>query len=213
MGETENRLQDRRKMIFRASALLLVCAIGVHAYSSGYSSGSSFSSGYNSAASTPTPAPTPAAAKATYKITASVKLAGITKAQFTTAAQTSFKEVVAANTGSICGTSGTAVCTSADVTIISFSRRSGLTVKFEIGVHSSAKATAGAATLTSYVSSPAFATALKAKPGLSGVTGVTVVSAPKASKADGSKIAGASNMAVVTIASVACVLLGFTRQH
>merc|ERR1711861_41647 len=197
MGKTENSiLQDRRKMIFRASALLLVCAIGVHAYSSGYSSGSSFSSGYNSAASTPTPAPTPAAAKATYKITASVKLAGITKAQFTTAAQTSFKEVVAANTGSICGTSGTAVCTSADVTIISFSRRSGLTVKFEIGVHSSA-----------------YATALKAKPGLSGVTGVTVVSAPKASKADGSKIAGASNMAVVTIASVACVLLGFTRQH
>merc|ERR1712216_1047762 len=89
----------RLNMMFRTGLLLLVCAVGAHAYSSGFASGSSFSSGYASGSSyssgytsgsTPTSSPTPAPA-ATHEIVATVQLNGISKAQFTTAAQTSFK--------------------------------------------------------------------------------------------------------------------------
>jgi len=219
----------RLNMMFRTGLLLLVCAVGAHAYSSGFASGSSFSSGYASGSSyssgytsgsTPTSSPTPAPA-ATHEIVATVQLNGISKAQFNAAAQTSFKEVVASNTGSICGSAGTAACTSADVTITSITdvRRAGVKVAFKVKVYSAAKATSGASTLGTFVANAAgFKAALVAKGGaLANVTGTAVVSAPVGQAAPTSSptpttISGANNMAVVSLVSISCMLLGFTRH-
>merc|ERR1711904_307954 len=207
-----------RKMS-RVGLLLFVFVAAASAYSSGYSSGyasgsaSSFASG--APAPAPPPAPTPASSSTVqHYVQATVKLAGISAAQFNAAAQTAFKEVVA-TTVSICGANGASACTKSDVVIVSFTdgRRAGVSVKFKVNTVSAAKATAGATTLNTYLSTPAtFVNALKAKGGnLASVTGVTVVSAPAAGSST-KKVAGVGNMAVLSVLSVVSACVAWSRQ-
>jgi len=207
-----------RKMS-RVGLLLFVFVAAASAYSSGYSSGyasgsaSSFASG--APAPAPPPAPTPASSSTVqHYVQATVKLAGISAAQFNAAAQTAFKEVVA-TTVSICGANGASACTKSDVVIVSFTdgRRAGVSVKFKVNTVSAAKATAGATTLNTYLATPAtFVNALKAKGGnLASVTGVTVVSAPAAGSST-KKVAGVGNMAVLSVLSVVSACVAWSRQ-
>jgi len=209
-----------RKMS-RVGLLLFVFVAAASAYSSGYSSGyasgsaSSFASGAAPAPPAPPPAPTPASSSTVqHYVQATVKLAGISAAQFNAAAQTAFKEVVA-TTVSICGANGASACTKSDVVIVSFTdgRRAGVSVKFKVNTVSAAKATAGATTLNTYLATPAtFVNALKAKGGnLASVTGVTVVSAPAAGSST-KKVAGVGNMAVLSVLSVVSACVAWSRQ-
>merc|ERR1712216_70423 len=120
----------------RSVFVLLVLTPLVYSYSSG--SSSTYASGSGSVA----PTPTPGTAKKTIQVVkGDVKLTGITAAQFNVAAvKTAFKTTVAGGM-SICGTTGTANCTAADVTITSAARRRAeVTVKFYIETTSAAKA-------------------------------------------------------------------------
>merc|ERR1711904_519051 len=210
-----------RKMS-RVGLLLFVFVAAASAYSSGYSSGyasgsaSSFASG--APAPAPPPAPTPASSSTVqHYVQATVKLAGISAAQFNAAAQTAFKEVVA-TTVSICGANGASACTKSDVVIVSFTdgRRAGVSVKFKVNTVSAAKATAGATTLNTYLSTPAtFVNALKAKGGnLASVTGITVVSAPAAGSSTKKLLVTGSvgNMAVLSVLSVVSACVAWSRQ-
>lgn len=83
----------------------------------------------------------------------------------------------------MCGTSGTSQCTSADVVIVSISRRRGsVSINFYVKTSSAAKATAGATTLNTFMNNAGaggFLTTLKAKNTAlnTKVTGMTVTSA------------------------------------
>ena len=88
---------------------------------------------------------------------------------------------VAANAGSNCGSSGTSVCTSDDITISSYSRsscycseyrsevfvwiRRTISVIFTVGMYNSDSADTAVSTLSSYMGSTTFATDLVAMGG------------------------------------------------
>jgi len=115
-----------------------------------------------------------------FGVEATVKIEGLSVDQFTANAQTAFKEVVANNL-TACGSSGSEVCTSMDVTIVKVtsSRRAALTVKFKVATHTLAASQTAKAGITNKIGSTAgltaFIAALKAKPNLSFVTSVTQV--------------------------------------
>merc|ERR1712227_1158954 len=132
-------------------------------------SGSLSSSAYSSAPTptatptatptTPTASPTPApvATKSINVVKATLKLPGVTVAAFDENTESgkklreAFKSTVAMGL-QICGTSGTANCTSSDVVITSVSRRRAeATVAFYVKTTSSTAAANGATALTSYV--------------------------------------------------------------
>jgi len=134
-----------------------------------------------------------------------VELTGISSADFDADAQNSFSTVVAANSGSICGSASASTCTSTDVSISSTTRRS-VTVAFSLGVYSSDSASSAVTTLSAYMGSGNFATDLTASgaSGLAGITGTSVTSATTSSSSDSSS--GLSTGAIVGIV-VGCVSL------
>lgn len=94
----------------------------------------------------------------TSMVSKSIKLVGITTAEFGTSQQTAFKTTIADNAGTVCGTtSSTRACTASDVSL-TFSRRD-VSVSYTLTVASTASATAGS-TLDTYTGSSQFATDL-----------------------------------------------------
>jgi len=148
-----------------SSASASVSASG--ASSGAYSSAGS-SSSYGSATPTPTPTPTPTASPTTTPtpvpatksinvVKATLKLPGVSATAFDKSTDSgkklreAFKSTVAMGLF-ICGTSGSANCTSSDVVITSVSRRrADATVEFYVKTSSSTAAANGATALTSYV--------------------------------------------------------------
>merc|ERR1719324_1336796 len=180
--------------------MLLVLPAAI-AYSSGsaYASGASSayaSKAYASASATgkaPAPAPAPAGtvAKKINTITATISLAGVPASAFNKDTEAGKKVRLAfqktvAKSFKLCGTSGTAQCTSSDVVIVSVSRRrADAKVKFYIKTTKPATK-AQATSLDTLLKSAAFTTDLKKQAtddgatALTKVTGVTVTSAPVA---------------------------------
>merc|ERR1719171_743564 len=168
------------------------------AYASGASSAYA-SKAYASASATgkPTPAPTPApapagtVAKKINTITATISLAGVPASAFDASTEAGKKVRLAfqktvAKSFKLCGTSGTAQCTSSDIVIVSVSRRrADAKVKFYIKT-TKAATNADATKLDTLLKSAAFTTDLKKQAtddgatALTKVTGVTVTSAPVA---------------------------------
>merc|ERR1711861_17157 len=148
-----------------SSASASVSASG--ASSGAYSSAGS-SSSYGSATPTPTPTPTPTASPTTTPtpvpatksinvVKATLKLPGVSATAFDKSTDSgkklreAFKSTVAMGLF-ICGSSGSANCTSSDVVITSVSRRRGdATVEFYVKTSSSTAAANGATALTQYV--------------------------------------------------------------
>merc|ERR1719311_853508 len=180
--------------------MLLVLPAAI-AYSSGsaYASGASSayaSKAYASASATgkaPAPAPAPAGtvAKKINTITATISLAGVPASAFDASTEAGKKVRLAfqktvAKSFKLCGTSGTAQCTSSDIVIVSVSRRrADAKVKFYIKT-TKAATNADATKLDTLLKSAAFTTDLKKQAtddgatALTKVTGVTVTSAPVA---------------------------------
>merc|ERR1719235_2496980 len=170
-----------------------------------YSSGSAYASGASSAyaskayasatgkAPAPAPAPAPAGtvAKKINTITATISLAGVPASAFDASTEAGKKVRLAfqktvAKSFKLCGTSGTAQCTSSDIVIVSVSRRrADAKVKFYIKT-TKAATNADATKLDTLLKSAAFTTDLKKRAtddgatALTKVTGVTVTSAPVA---------------------------------
>merc|ERR1719235_1659894 len=207
--------------------MLLVLPAAI-AYSSGsaYASGASSayaSKAYASASATgkaPAPAPAPAGtvAKEINTITATISLAGVSASAFDEKTDAGKKVRLAfqktvAKSFKLCGTSGTAQCTSSDVVIVSVSRRrADAKVKFYIKT-TKAATTADATKLDTLLKSAAFTTDLKKQAtddgatALTKVTGVTVTSAPVAGtttvyEKKASAVAPASVTAGVSLASL-----------
>merc|ERR1719191_450245 len=180
--------------------MLLVLPAAI-AYSSGsaYASGASSayaSKAYVSASATgkaPAPAPAPAGtvSKKINTITATISLAGVPASAFDEKTEAGKKVRLAfqktvAKSFKLCGTSGTAQCTSSDIVIVSVSRRrADAKVKFYIKT-TKAATNADATKLDTLLKSAAFTTDLKKQAtddgatALTKVTGVTVTSAPVA---------------------------------
>merc|ERR1719267_497743 len=185
--------------------MLLVLPAAI-AYSSGsaYASGASSayaSKAYVSASATgkaPAPAPAPAGtvAKKINTITATISLAGVPASAFDKNTEAGKKVRLAfqktvAKSFKLCGTSGTAQCTSSDIVIVSVSRRrADAKVKFYIKT-TKAATNADATKLDTLLKSAAFTTDLKKQAtddgatALTKVTGGTVTSAPVAGTYDG----------------------------
>merc|ERR1719486_468662 len=207
--------------------MLLVLPAAI-AYSSGsaYASGASSayaSKAYVSASATgkaPAPAPAPAGtvAKKINTITATISLAGVPAPAFDEKTEAGKKVRLAfqktvAKSFKLCGTSGTAQCTSSDIVIVSVSRRrADAKVKFYIKT-TKAATNADATKLDTLLKSAAFTTDLKKQAtddgatALTNVTGVTVTSAPVAGtttvyEKKASAVAPASVTAGVSLASL-----------
>merc|ERR1719235_2738276 len=207
--------------------MLLVLPAAI-AYSSGsaYASGASSayaSKAYASASATgkaPAPAPAPAGtvAKKINTITATISLAGVPASAFNKDTEAGKKVRLAfqktvAKSFKLCGTSGTAQCTSSDIVIVSVSRRrADAKVKFYIKT-TKAATNADATKLDTLLKSAAFTTDLKKQAtddgatALTKVTGVTVTSAPVAGtttvyEKKASAVAPASVTAGVSLASL-----------
>merc|ERR1719398_109805 len=180
--------------------MLLVLPAAI-AYSSGstsaYASAAGKSSAYASGTGkTPTPTPTPAPAGTVAKkintITATISLAGVPASAFDAKTEAGKKVRLAfqktvAKSFKLCGTSGTAQCTSSDIVIVSVTRRRAADAKVEFYVKTTKPATkADATALNNLLKSNAFTTDLKKQAKADGatalekVTGVKVVSAPVA---------------------------------
>merc|ERR1719324_397575 len=199
-----------------------------------YSSGSAYASGASSAyaskayvsasatgkAPAPAPAPAPAGtvAKKINTITATISLAGVPASAFDASTEAGKKVRLAfqktvAKSFKLCGTSGTAQCTSSDIVIVSVSRRrADAKVKFYIKT-TKAATNADATKLDTLLKSAAFTTDLKKQAtddgatALTKVTGVTVTSAPVAGtttvyEKKASAVAPASVTAGVSLASL-----------
>merc|ERR1719240_142558 len=208
--------------------MLLVLPAAI-AYSSGsaYASGASsayaskaYSSGSSATGKAPAPAPAPAGtvAKEINTITATISLAGVPASAFDKNTEAGKKVRLAfqktvAKSFKLCGTSGTAQCTSDDIVIVSVSRRrADAKVKFYIKT-TKAATNADATKLDTLLKSAAFTTDLKKQAtddgatALSKVTGVTVTSAPVAGtttvyEKKASAVAPASVTAGVSLASL-----------
>merc|ERR1719439_495966 len=205
--------------------MLLVLPAAI-AYSSGsaYASGASSayaSKAYVSASATgkaPAPAPAGTVAKKINTITATISLAGVPASAFDASTEAGKKVRLAfqktvAKSFKLCGTSGTAQCTSSDIVIVSVSRRrADAKVKFYIKT-TKAATTADATKLDTLLKSAAFTTDLKKQAtddgatALTKVTGVTVTSAPVAGtttvyEKKAAAVAPASVTAGVSLASL-----------
>merc|ERR1712093_808689 len=168
--------------------------------SSSYASGSS--------STTPTPTPTPAAAK--HWVSAEVKLAGITTAQFGATEKSNFKSAVSEGL-KICGTAGTSQCASADiydVVATAATRRAGVKVSFKVKVKDNATAKSGATKLSTFLKATGtsgFNSKLKAKGG--NLTNVTATVAKEPSAGTSVVVSGVANTAILSLTSM--VALGF----
>merc|ERR1719305_1611964 len=158
-----------------------------------YSSASTFT--YASASGkAPAPAPAPAGtvAKKINTITATISLAGVPASAFDAKTEAgkkvrlAFQKTVAIKF-KLCGTSGTAQCTSSDIVIVSVTRRRAADAKVKFYIKTTKPTTkANADTLNNLLKSTAFTADLKKQAKADGatslekVTGVKVVSAPVA---------------------------------
>merc|ERR1719305_2037566 len=161
------------------------------AYASAAGKSSTFASGKTAPTPTPTPAPAGTVAKKINTITATISLAGVPASAFSEKTEAGKKVRLAfqktvAKSFKLCGTSGTAQCTSSDIVIVSVTRRrADAKVKFYVKTTKPATA-AQAATLNTLLKSTAFTADLKKQAkadgatALESVTGVSVVSAPVA---------------------------------
>merc|ERR1719174_280393 len=172
--------------------MLLVLPAAI-AYSSGSTSAYASASGKGK---TPTPTPTPAPAGTVAKkintITATISLAGVPASAFDAKTEAGKKVRLAfqktvAKSFKLCGTSGTAQCTSSDIVIVSVTRRRAADAKVKFYVKTTKPATKADATALSYLlKSNAFTTDLKKQAKADGATAlesvkkVTVVLAPVA---------------------------------
>merc|ERR1712054_551151 len=208
-------------------AMLLVLPAAV-AYSSGSSYASGKSSAYASAASAyasaskAAPAPSPPGTTTIQVVKATVTLPGVTAAAFNANTEAGKKVRLAfpaaiASKMKVCGTSGTAQCTSSDVVITGVSRRrSGAKVEFYVKTASAAAAKSGATALNTILTKNGgadFVTTLKAEAKKAGatelekVTGVTVTKAPAAGTQTITKPAASSKTAVAAASVTAGVSL------
>merc|ERR1719201_2719744 len=153
---------------------------------------STFASGKTAPTPTPTPAPAGTVAKKINTITATISLAGVPASAFDAKTEAGKKVRLAfqktvAKSFKLCGTSGTAQCTSSDIVIVSVTRRRAADAKVKFYVKTTKPATkADATALSNLLKSNAFTTDLKKQAKADGatalekVTGVKVVSAPVA---------------------------------
>jgi len=161
------------------------------AYASAAGKSSTFASGKTAPTPTPTPAPAGTVAKKINTITATISLAGVPASAFDAKTEAGKKVRLAfqktvAKSFKLCGTSGTAQCTSSDIVIVSVTRRrADAKVKFYVKTTKPATK-ADATALSNLLKSNTFTTDLKKQAkadgatALEAVTGVTVVSAPVA---------------------------------
>jgi hypothetical protein len=202
-----------------ASTSAYASASGKSVASSAYASKAVASKYASATAPAPAPAPAPAGtvAKKINTITATISLAGVPASAFSEKTEAGKKVRLAfqktvAKSFKLCGTSGTAQCTSSDIVIVSVTRRrADAKVKFYVKTTKPATA-AQAATLSKLLTSTAFNADLKKQAkadgatALESVTGVKVVTAPVAGtttvyvKKDA--IAAASMTAGVSLASL-----------
>merc|ERR1719331_3789641 len=162
------------------------------AYASAAGKSSTFASGKTAPTPTPTPAPAGTVAKKINTITATISLAGVPASAFDAKTEAGKKVRLAfqktvAKSFKLCGTSGTAQCTSSDIVIVSVTRRRAADAKVKFYVKTTKPATkADADTLNNLLKSTAFTADLKKQAKADGatalekVTGVSVVSAPVA---------------------------------
>merc|ERR1719353_2027200 len=153
---------------------------------------STFASGKTAPTPTPTPAPAGTVAKKINTITATISLAGVPASAFDAKTEAGKKVRLAfqktvAKSFKLCGTSGTAQCTSSDIVIVSVTRRRAADAKVKFYVKTTKPATkADATALSNLLKSNAFTTDLKKQAKADGATAlesvkkVTVVSAPVA---------------------------------
>merc|ERR1719178_408204 len=162
------------------------------AYASAAGKSSTFASGKTAPTPTPTPAPAGTVAKKINTITATISLAGVPASAFDAKTDAGKKVRLAfqktvAKSFKLCGTSGTAQCTSSDIVIVSVTRRRAADAKVKFYVKTTKPATkADATALSNLLKSNAFTTDLKKQAKADGATAlesvkkVTVVSAPVA---------------------------------
>jgi len=143
-------------------------------------------------AAAPAPAPAGTVAQKINTITATISLAGVPASAFDPKTEAGKKVRLAfqktvAKSFKLCGTSGTAQCTSSDIVIVSVTRRRAADAKVKFYVKTTKPATAADATkLNTLLKSTAFTDDLKKQAKADGatalekVTGVKVVSAPVA---------------------------------
>merc|ERR1719201_2904453 len=153
---------------------------------------STFASGKTAPTPTPTPAPAGTVAKKINTITATISLAGVPASAFDAKTEAGKKVRLAfqktvAKSFKLCGTSGTAQCTSSDIVIVSVTRRRAADAKVKFYVKTTKPATkADATALSNLLKSNAFTTDLKKQAKADGATALesvkkmTVVSAPVA---------------------------------
>merc|ERR1719506_2786590 len=177
--------------------MLLVLPAAI-AYSSASTSAYASASGKSVAASAyasatgkapaPTPAPAGTVAKKINTITATISLAGVPASAFDAKTEAGKKVRLAfqktvAKSFKLCGTSGTAQCTSSDIVIVSVTRRRAADAKVKFYIKTTKP---NADTLNNLLKSTAFTADLKKQAKADGatalekVTGVSVVSAPVA---------------------------------
>ena len=123
----------------------------------------------NCMSGTPTAAPTLAVVSAAFQIT----LSGTNSSSFSASEQSGFKLVIANSSGNVCGVDGSDVCSTSDVTIVSFSRRS-LSVSFMLDTRSASSASSAYWALAAYIGSSSFFTDLVTA-GSVNATGVEIV--------------------------------------
>merc|ERR1719460_377811 len=178
-----------------ASTSAYASASGKSVASSAYASQAVPGSKYASAtggAPAPAPAPAGTVAKKINTITATISLAGVPASAFDAKTEAGKKVRLAfqktvAKSFKLCGTSGTAQCTSSDIVIVSVTRRRAADAKVKFYVKTTKPATkADATALSNLLKSNAFTTDLKKQAKADGATAlesvkkVTVVSAPVA---------------------------------
>jgi hypothetical protein len=160
----------------------------------------------------PTPPPKPAAKpnKTKHKVGGKMTLQGISKAQFTTAAQNGFKNAVAISAGKYCGSAGALrACDLNDVEITSFNdARRDLSVAYLLYV-ASADAANSATSALKNVTTDQWKSVINAQFTAYGAnvqtTGVAVTQAPSNQSSSSSSSSGLSGGAIAGIV-IACVV-------
>jgi len=143
------------------------------------------------------------AGRGTTAVSGVVTMDGVDLASFDTAAQVSFRELMAAKAGVSCGASGATACTQADVTLVTVSRRS-VRVAFTIATGPAA-ATATSQLISSYLQGSSFPTDLATKD--SRLASITVTSAAVSAQGETSGSAMLYNGALLCSSLFAIIAL------
>merc|ERR1719460_2431314 len=179
-------------LVLPAAIAYSSASTSAYASASGKSVASSAYASATGKAPAPAPAPAGTVAKKINTITATISLAGVPASAFDAKTEAgkkvrlAFQKTVAIKF-KLCGTSGTAQCTSSDIVIVSVTRRRAADAKVKFYIKTTKPTTkANADTLNNLLKSTAFTADLKKQAKADGatalekVTGVSVVSAPVA---------------------------------